>query len=472
VEQWEEAQVAEKKVQPVLAISPLSRQSAVTKRQSQRVANTLAAAQAISDTNIAFLTTENESLKRNLGNTLNSIDNDLINKQSTLTYLQSAYTGDLSGTFPELTVVALQGTPIVLTTPAINHIIVHNGTNFINSATIPTHTHVKADVTDFAHIHAGADITTGTINYARLPTGTTASTVAIGDHTHALTGEVTTVGLAATLTNSAVIGKVLTGYTSGAGTVAATDTILQAIQKLNGNSGGPAAAGTLTGATLASGVTASSLTSVGTLASLMTSGTFTLDATALISSPSATELAIKTQVPAGTGVTPTVQIICPSAAFTLTNGTASQSVFDTVQDTVSLQATTTYMVEGQYLLQTGTTSHTTTISFVSSSSGPSAPTFAYTTIASAHSSANAATSTQQTSFFEVIAGGIVANASTLPRTIISFKGILRTTEAGTLVPKLLFSVAPGVTCSTLVGSYLNFYPIGSNTINSVGTAIG
>jgi hypothetical protein len=30
---------------------------------------------------------------------------------------------------------------------------------------------------------------------------------------------------------------VLTGYVSGAGTVAATDTILQAIQKLDGNSG-------------------------------------------------------------------------------------------------------------------------------------------------------------------------------------------------------------------------------------------
>jgi hypothetical protein len=40
---------------------------------------------------------------------------------------------------------------------------------------------------------------------------------------------------AVTLANASVIGKVLTGYTSGAGTVAATDTILQAIQKLNGN---------------------------------------------------------------------------------------------------------------------------------------------------------------------------------------------------------------------------------------------
>lgn len=49
------------------------------------------------------------------------------------------------------------------------------------------------------------------------------------------TGEATLSGGAVTLTNSAVIGKVLTGYVSGAGTVGATDTILQAIQKLNGN---------------------------------------------------------------------------------------------------------------------------------------------------------------------------------------------------------------------------------------------
>ena len=59
-----------------------------------------------------------------------------------------------------------------------------------------------------------------------------------GDQTITLTGEVTGTGsgsFAATLANGAVIDKVLTGYTSGAGTVAATDTILQAIQKLNGN---------------------------------------------------------------------------------------------------------------------------------------------------------------------------------------------------------------------------------------------
>lgn len=52
-----------------------------------------------------------------------------------------------------------------------------------------------------------------------------------------LSGEATSTatGGATTLVNSAVIGKVLTGYVSGVGTVAATDTILQGFNKLNGN---------------------------------------------------------------------------------------------------------------------------------------------------------------------------------------------------------------------------------------------
>ena len=50
-----------------------------------------------------------------------------------------------------------------------------------------------------------------------------------------LSGDVTSSGTYTTLTNAPVIAKVLTGYVSGAGTVAATDTILQAFQKVNGN---------------------------------------------------------------------------------------------------------------------------------------------------------------------------------------------------------------------------------------------
>lgn len=57
---------------------------------------------------------------------------------------------------------------------------------------------------------------------------------------------------AADVANAAVIAKVLTGYASGAGTVSAADSILSAIQKLNGNDALKLAlaGGTLTGALL------------------------------------------------------------------------------------------------------------------------------------------------------------------------------------------------------------------------------
>jgi hypothetical protein len=49
--------------------------------------------------------------------------------------------------------------------------------------------------------------------------------------------------------DAGVTGKLITGYTSGAGTVAATDTILQAINKLNGNAFNAAAPGVIGGTT-------------------------------------------------------------------------------------------------------------------------------------------------------------------------------------------------------------------------------
>lgn len=62
------------------------------------------------------------------------------------------------------------------------------------------------------------------------------STQATGIKWVALSSEATiAVSGAITLSNAAVIAKVLTGYVSGAGTISATDSILQAIQKLNGN---------------------------------------------------------------------------------------------------------------------------------------------------------------------------------------------------------------------------------------------
>lgn len=122
-----------------------------------------------------------------------------------------------------------------------------------------------------------ADVTTG---------GGTATGTNTGDQTNIsgnaatvttnanLTGDVTSVGNATTLTNAPVIAKVLTGYVSGAGTVAATDSILAAIQKLNGNN---ATNANLTGpiTSTGNGTAIASQTGTGTTFAMSASPTFT-----------------------------------------------------------------------------------------------------------------------------------------------------------------------------------------------------
>ena len=127
-------------------------------------------------------------------------------------------------------------------------------------------------------------------------TGTATAFTASNVTTNAnLTGEATSSGSnAVTLTNSAVIGKVITGYVSGAGAVAATDTLLQAIQKLNGNTaaivGGPALSNDTTTATNVYPVFAAATT--GTPTTIYTSNS------KLLYKPSTGELAVTAPIAA------------------------------------------------------------------------------------------------------------------------------------------------------------------------------
>lgn len=101
------------------------------------------------------------------------------------------------------------------------------------------------------------------------------------------------------LVNSAVIGKVLTGYVSGAGTVAATDTILQAIQKLNGND---ATNANLTGPITSVGNATSVAAQTGTGSTFVMQASPTLT-TPNLGTPSAGVLTSCTGLPLSTGVT-------------------------------------------------------------------------------------------------------------------------------------------------------------------------
>ena len=85
----------------------------------------------------------------------------------------------------------------------------------------------------------------------------TGSIGSAGNFTGPLAGDVTGTQSATAIASSTVTGKVLTGFAAGAGSVSASDTILTAINKLDGNNAlkaplaGPAFTGTVNAATLA-----------------------------------------------------------------------------------------------------------------------------------------------------------------------------------------------------------------------------
>ena len=65
--------------------------------------------------------------------------------------------------------------------------------------------------------------------------------------------------------------------------------------------------------------------------------------------------------------------------------------------------------------------------------------------------------------------GVVGTANTLTNKTIRVRGIIRVTNAGTLLPQIGFGTAPGVITNTMASSYFKATPIGSSTASqSIG----
>jgi hypothetical protein len=79
--------------------------------------------------------------------------------------------------------------------------------------------------TPAAHVHSGADVTSGTVAFARLPTGTSSSQVAVGSHTHVAGPTPVTLTDGATVALDASAGKVHK-LTVASGAASSTHTIL------------------------------------------------------------------------------------------------------------------------------------------------------------------------------------------------------------------------------------------------------
>jgi hypothetical protein len=181
-------------------------------------------------------------------------------------------------------------------------------------------------------------------------TGTATAFTASNVTTNAnLTGDVTSVGNATTLTNAPVIAKVLTGFVSGAGTVSATDSILQAIQKLDGNN---ATSPNLTGAITSVG----NATSLGSFTSAELAGALTDEtgtgASVFATSPTLVTPALGTpSALVGTNITGT------ATAFTASNVTTNANLtgaITSVGNATSLGSFTSAQLLAALTNETGT----------------------------------------------------------------------------------------------------------------------
>ena len=166
------------------------------------------------------------------------------------------------------------------------------------------------------------------------------------------------------------------------------------------------------------------------------------------------------------GYIPTYQSVYLAADFTLQAASGVQACLTAANDTLTIDAATTYEFEGQYILNTGATTHTTAMAFLLASSA-TVSSFEYTAILW---SAAANTISTSASFTHVsgVASKVLNATSTAVYTMIKFKGVMRTTLGGTITPQIAFSANPTGTNLMKKGSFIKFTPIGADTVEPIG----
>lgn len=169
----------------------------------------------------------------------------------------------------------------------------------------------------------------------------------------------------------------------------------------------------------------------------------------------------KTPNNANRAVVPVRHFYSNTTSYGLTNGTSAQSIFG---KSISLPATTTYRFRARYHIGTGATTHTSAHGFAITNALISCE-----YLARLSSNALNTTSTNFNCVWISSASAKILNAaSTAVTTLIELEGIIRTNLATTITPQITFSAAPGTTCQTYAGSFIEFEPIGTSTDISCG----
>jgi hypothetical protein len=167
----------------------------------------------------------------------------------------------------------------------------------------------------------------------------------------------------------------------------------------------------------------------------------------------------------GRSIIPGIYIVYCASDHTLNNDANAQSCFAASKDAIALPSASAYLVEGFYIVETGTSGSKTIALEFTSSSGT--PTFEYST----HlwgGAVNAVVGGLAQCHVSGIASKVINGANTTAYNIIKLSGIMVASTATTITPKIKFSGAPGITCYMKTGSFLKFTCLGTNSLSSIG----
>jgi hypothetical protein len=188
-----------------------------------------------------------------------------------------------------------------------------------------------------------------------------------------------------------------------------------------------------------------------------TAGTAEYDGNAFYLSPAASQRAVQE-----------ISFLTTNASdFVGTDVATAQPVFEAARDTLSVAGGTTYMLEALYVLSraAGTTSHTIATLF----GGTATLTSIMYRADSTSTTGNALGATS--SIYGTAASALVVTAASVVATennIIRLRGIIRTNVAGTIIPQIQFSAAPGGAPTFKANSFFKLSPVGSSAFGSVG----
>jgi hypothetical protein len=168
------------------------------------------------------------------------------------------------------------------------------------------------------------------------------------------------------------------------------------------------------------------------------------------------------------GVMATQHFVVLTSDYVASNVSTAQQVFNSpAGGTITLPASTSYFLEGIYYITraAGTTSHTLSTLFAL---GGTLTSIAYT--ADTTSTTGNALGTVSRIYATAATATVVTAASTSATENITvvIRGVVRTNTAGTFIPQIQYSAAPGGAPTILTNSYLRLFPIGTNTVASVG----